>query len=33
MQNPNSASERIKNHLAYKFSQAMIEFDKNGRGI
>ncbi|HDZ4292193.1 hypothetical protein A0M39_06190 [Campylobacter jejuni] len=32
MQNPNSATERIKNHLAYKLGQAMIEYNKNGRG-
>ncbi|MBZ7969409.1 hypothetical protein H2254_07520, partial [Campylobacter sp. RM9759] len=29
MQNPNSASERIKNHLAYKLGEAMIEFEKS----
>ncbi|MBZ7965048.1 sugar transferase, partial [Campylobacter sp. 2457A] len=32
MQNPNSAIERIKNHLAYKLGQAMIEYNKNGGG-
>ncbi|HED4871511.1 hypothetical protein C3I07_02605 [Campylobacter jejuni] len=32
MQNPNSATERIKNHLAYKLGQAMIEYNKNGGG-
>ncbi|MGH2267814.1 DUF2972 domain-containing protein [Campylobacter taeniopygiae] len=32
MQNPNSAIERIKNHLAYKLGQAMIEYHKNGGG-
>ncbi|WP_428845140.1 sugar transferase, partial [Campylobacter bilis] len=26
MQNPNSAIQRIKNHLAYKLGQAMIEY-------
>ncbi|EAI5785046.1 sugar transferase, partial [Campylobacter jejuni] len=26
MYNPNSAIERIKNHLAYKLGQAMIDF-------
>ncbi|MGQ2732366.1 sugar transferase, partial [Campylobacter jejuni] len=26
MHNPNSAIERVKNHLAYKLGQAMIEF-------
>ncbi|EAJ2606650.1 sugar transferase, partial [Campylobacter jejuni] len=25
MHNPNSAIERVKNHLAYKLGQAMIE--------
>ncbi|EAI8482087.1 sugar transferase, partial [Campylobacter jejuni] len=25
MYNPNSAIERVKNHLAYKLGQAMIE--------
>lgn len=28
----NSAVERIKNHLAYKLGQAMIDFKQNGRG-
>ncbi|WP_417904134.1 hypothetical protein ACD575_01065 [Campylobacter sp. LH-2024] len=32
MHNPNSAIERIKNHLAYKLGQAMIEYNKNGGG-
>ncbi|MGJ0112872.1 hypothetical protein ACP0SH_01175 [Campylobacter molothri] len=32
MHNPNSAVERIKNHLAYKLGQAMIEYNKNGGG-
>ncbi|MBZ7929216.1 sugar transferase, partial [Campylobacter sp. RM10542] len=32
MYNPNSAVERIKNHLAYKLGQAMIEYNKNGGG-
>ncbi|MBZ7964625.1 sugar transferase, partial [Campylobacter sp. 2457A] len=32
MQNPKSATERIKNHLAYKLGQAMIEYNKNGGG-
>ncbi|QWU79709.1 DUF2972 domain-containing protein [Campylobacter novaezeelandiae] len=32
MQNPNSAIERVKNHLAYKLGQAMIEYNKNGGG-
>ncbi|EAH5322917.1 sugar transferase, partial [Campylobacter jejuni] len=26
MHNPNSAIERVKNHLAYKLGQAMIDF-------
>ncbi|ECQ3566293.1 sugar transferase, partial [Campylobacter jejuni] len=29
MYNPNSAIERIKNHLAYKLGQAMIDFTNN----
>ncbi|EAJ9149010.1 DUF2972 domain-containing protein [Campylobacter coli] len=29
MKNSNSAIERIKNHLAYKLGQAMIDFSKN----
>ncbi|MFX3627534.1 sugar transferase [Campylobacter sp. LH-2024] len=33
MHNPNSAVERIKNHLAYKLGQAMIEYNKNGGGV
>lgn len=33
MHNPNSAIERVKNHLAYKLGQAMIEFTNNGGGI
>nr|HEF2337825.1 sugar transferase [Campylobacter jejuni] len=28
----NSAVERIKNHLAYKLGQAMIDFKQNGGG-
>ncbi|WP_234126450.1 capsular biosynthesis protein, partial [Campylobacter sp. TTU_617] len=32
MQNPNSAIERVKNHLAYKLGQAMIDFASNGGG-
>ncbi|MBK1973997.1 capsular biosynthesis protein, partial [Campylobacter sp. TTU-622] len=28
MQNPNSAIERVKNHLAYKLGQAMIDFSR-----
>ncbi|HDZ5006337.1 TPA: sugar transferase [Campylobacter jejuni] len=32
MHNPNSAIERIKNHLAYKLGQAMIDFANNRRG-
>ncbi|MBZ7960495.1 sugar transferase, partial [Campylobacter sp. RM12397] len=32
MHNPNSAVERIKNHLAYKLGQTMIEYNKNGGG-
>ncbi|HDZ5047913.1 TPA: sugar transferase, partial [Campylobacter jejuni] len=31
MHNPNSAIERIKNHLAYKLGQAMIDFANNRR--
>ncbi|EOH1349579.1 sugar transferase, partial [Campylobacter jejuni] len=30
--NPNSAIERVKNHLAYKLGQAMIDFTNNGGG-
>nr|WP_139897210.1 sugar transferase [Campylobacter jejuni] len=33
MYNPNSAIERVKNHLAYKLGQAMIEFTNNGGGV
>ncbi|EBH4142782.1 sugar transferase, partial [Campylobacter jejuni] len=29
MHNPNSAIERVKNHLAYKLGQAMIDFTSN----
>lgn len=29
----NSAVERIKNHLAYKLGQAMIDFKQNGGGV
>ncbi|WP_162842129.1 hypothetical protein, partial [Campylobacter jejuni] len=32
MYNPNSAIERVKNHLAYKLGQAMIDFANNGGG-
>ncbi|HEB9355116.1 TPA: DUF2972 domain-containing protein [Campylobacter coli] len=32
MYNPHSAVERIKNHLAYKLGQAMIDFSNNGEG-
>ncbi|EMG4544992.1 sugar transferase, partial [Campylobacter jejuni] len=32
MYNPNSAIERIKNHLAYKLGQALIDFKQNGGG-
>ncbi len=32
MYNPNSAIERVKNHLAYKLGQAMIDFTNNGGG-
>ncbi|MDV6088988.1 sugar transferase [Campylobacter jejuni] len=28
----NSAIERVKNHLAYKLGQAMIDFTNNGGG-
>ncbi|HEG5396186.1 TPA: DUF2972 domain-containing protein [Campylobacter coli] len=31
MQNPDSAIERIKNHLAYKIGQAMIDYKINNR--
>ncbi|RTI91289.1 sugar transferase, partial [Campylobacter jejuni] len=27
MKNPKSATERIKNHLAYKLGQTMIEYN------
>ncbi|MCW1342793.1 sugar transferase [Campylobacter jejuni] len=33
MKNPKSATERIKNHLAYKLGQTMIEYNKNGGGV
>ncbi|EAM0138944.1 sugar transferase [Campylobacter jejuni] len=33
MHNPNSAIERVKNHLAYKLGQAMIDFANNGGGV
>lgn len=33
MQNPNQAVERIKNHLAYKLGQAMINYKCNGGGV
>ncbi|HFP7691888.1 TPA: sugar transferase [Campylobacter jejuni] len=29
----NSAVERIKNHLAYKLGQAMIDFKQNWGGV
>ncbi|MCW1326182.1 sugar transferase [Campylobacter jejuni] len=29
----NSAVERIKNHLAYKLGQAMIDFKQNVGGV
>ncbi len=32
MYNPNSATERIKNHLAYKLGQAMINFTNSSSG-
>ncbi|EIK1945417.1 DUF2972 domain-containing protein [Campylobacter jejuni] len=32
MHNPNSAIERIKNHLAYKLGQAMIDFTNSSSG-
>lgn len=32
MYNPNSAIERVKNHLAYKLGQALIDFKQNGGG-
>ncbi|MPV91917.1 sugar transferase, partial [Campylobacter hepaticus] len=32
MYNRNSAIQRIKNHLAYKLGQAMIDFNTNGGG-
>lgn len=32
MLNPNSAIERVKNHLAYKLGQALIDFKQNGGG-
>ncbi|TXF04430.1 sugar transferase [Campylobacter jejuni] len=34
MHNPNSAIERVKNHLAYKLGQVLIDFkQKWGGGI
>lgn len=33
MYNPNSAIERVKNHLAYKLGQAMIDVTNNGGGV
>lgn len=33
MLDSNSAVERIKNHLAYKLGQAMIDFKQNGEGV
>ncbi|MFK0400689.1 glycosyl transferase, partial [Campylobacter jejuni] len=32
MHNPNSAIERVKNHLAYKLGQVLIDFKQNGGG-
>ncbi|ECH4235714.1 sugar transferase [Campylobacter jejuni] len=32
MHNPNSAIERVKNHLAYKLGQAMIDFTNSSGG-
>ncbi|ASI87914.1 sugar transferase [Campylobacter jejuni] len=32
MHNPNSAIERVKNHLAYKLGQAMIDFANSSSG-
>ncbi|ALW05158.1 hypothetical protein RC13_06395 [Campylobacter jejuni] len=32
MHNPNSAIERVKNHLAYKLGQAMIDFTNSSSG-
>ncbi|EFR2824749.1 sugar transferase, partial [Campylobacter jejuni] len=32
MLNPNSAIERVKNHLAYKLGQTVIEHRHNGGG-
>lgn len=32
MYNPNSAIERVKNHLAYKLGQAMIDFANSSSG-
>ncbi|EAI7043227.1 sugar transferase [Campylobacter jejuni] len=29
----NSAIERVKNHLAYKLGQVMIDFANNGGGV
>ncbi|EOI6898500.1 sugar transferase [Campylobacter jejuni] len=33
MYNPNSAIERVKNHLAYKLGQTVIDFTNNGGGV
>ncbi|HEG2902516.1 TPA: sugar transferase [Campylobacter jejuni] len=33
MFNPSSAIERIKNHLAYKLGQTVIEHRHNGGGV
>ncbi|ECK8368883.1 sugar transferase [Campylobacter jejuni] len=33
MHNPNSAIERVKNHLAYKLGQVLIDFKQNGGGV
>ncbi|EAL0619487.1 sugar transferase [Campylobacter jejuni] len=32
MYNPDSAIERVKNYLAYKLGQALIDFKQNGGG-
>ncbi|WP_270985744.1 hypothetical protein [Campylobacter helveticus] len=31
--NPNSAIQRIKNHLSYKLGQELIAFDTGGGGV
>ncbi|MEB2831869.1 sugar transferase [Campylobacter upsaliensis] len=30
--NPNSATQRIKNHLSYKLGQELIKYDTGGGG-